>query len=78
MQSLALLLLAAKAGGAFLVLHSLVHAGDLLTGGFEAHHLMHVPPGVSLMALLTLPSRKTLTKENFDVDMDRAAPARRH
>lgn len=71
---------AALAGSAFLAVHALVHAGEMLVGSIDAHHLLRDLPGVFLLpvlaAWLAWP-RQPPTKENQHAEMARAASARR-
>lgn len=45
---------AAMTGSAFLVLHALVHIGEMLFQHFDAHHLLRDLPGVFLLPVVAL------------------------
>jgi len=72
---------AAMAGTGFLILHALVHVGEMLAGTIDWHHLLEDIPGVFLVPALAfwlaLPRQATLIKENDHVEMDSTAQARR-
>jgi hypothetical protein len=73
---------AALAGSVFLILHALVHVGEMLAGTIDLHHLLRDLPGVFLLPVFALwlawPGRRIFSsKENHHVEMDRTAPARR-
>ncbi|HYD61440.1 MAG TPA: hypothetical protein VEC35_13830 [Noviherbaspirillum sp.] len=73
---------AAIAGSAFLVLHALVHVGEMVFGSFDLHHLLRDLPGVFLIPVfavwLSWPRTSSIsTKENPYAEMARTAPARR-
>lgn len=71
---------AALAGSGFLVVHALVHAGEMLIATIDAHHLLRDLPGVFLLPVfavwLAWP-RHHSTKENQHAEMARTASARR-
>ncbi len=72
---------AAMAGTAFLVLHALVHPGEMVFGTFDLHHLLRDLPGVFLIPAFALwlswPRRMTSNKKNPHAEMARTASARR-
>ncbi|WP_292937093.1 hypothetical protein [Noviherbaspirillum sp.] len=73
---------AAMVGSLFLVLHALVHVGEMIAGTMDAHHWLRDVPGVFLIPVIAVwlawPRRLgVFSKENFHAEMDRTATARR-
>ncbi|HYC41556.1 MAG TPA: hypothetical protein VEB70_01060 [Noviherbaspirillum sp.] len=65
---------AALAGTAFLAIHALIHLGEMLTGGFDLHHLVRDLPGVFLLPVFALWLSLPSTKENTHAEMVRPTP----
>lgn len=73
---------AALAGSAFLVVHALVHVGEMLAGTIDPHHLLRDLPGIFLIPLFAIwlawPERALYSpKEKHHAEMDRTASAGR-